>query len=625
MVTRRRPFLILLALSVFLGGHAAAQTRDINRDPITVEDPHFGEVLYYFYQEDYFPAIVRLMAARQQDLVGDHRDEASLLLGGMYLSYGHHLRAAEIFQELLADNVNPSVRDRTWFFLAKIWQQRGYLAEAERALANIEAPLPDSMEPERRLLAAQLMIDSGRHAPAIDLLSQWSDKTEWASYARFNLAVAMVRSGQTNEGVALLDDLGRIEPWTDELSALRDKANLALGYAYLQAEQPALAKPPLQRVRLEGPFSNKALLGVGWADAEVEDYSRAIVPWMELKDRSLLDPAVQESMLAIPYAMAKLDSTGQAADYYLNAIEAFYEESSRLDSMIELIESGDVFDALLAHDARGTTGWYWRLDELPEGPESRYLFHLLSTHEFQEGLKNYRDLVYLADNLDDWSGSIDVYRSMLDTRKAAYAARLPRIEASLAAADLDAMVARKLDMDARLRQIESTQDYLALATQREYDLWSEITAIERSRAANADLPEADAVRDKLRLLKGVLMWQLEREFKGRLASVQRNVRETGEALVQTQRARRKVDESMREEPRLFAGFDARVDGLAPRVAETRRRVMAAMGRQQAFMQSIAVDELLAQKRRLGIYTVQARFALAAIYDQSATTVGATEE
>lgn len=625
MIARR---LIAVALGAVLAALAFADNAlagDINSEPTVVEDPHFGEVLYYFYQEDYFPAIVRLLAARQQNLMTDHADEAELLLGGMYLSYGHHLRAAEIFEQLLADNVDAEIRDRTWFFLAKIWQQRGYLDKAEQALANIGEPLPGSMEAERRMMAAQLMIDSGRHDRAIELLSNWNDRTEWSSYARFNLAVAMVRSGQVDRGTSILDELGRMDPYTEELSSLRDKANVALGYAYLQSNLPLEAKAPLQRVRLQGPFSNKALLGVGWADAETEDYSRAIVPWMELKDRSLLDPAVQESMLAIPYAMAKLDSISQAADHYLNAIEAFYEESTRIDSMIDLLDSGLVFEQLLEQDARGTTGWYWKLDELPEGPESRYLFHLLSTHEFQEGLKNYRDLAYLAENLDQWQGSVDVYRSMLSTRKLAYEQRLPRVESSLAEADLDGMVARKLEFDARLKSIEANADVLALATEREFGLWEEITTIEQSRAANADMPEAAAVRDKIRLLKGVLQWDLERDFKSRLASIKRDVHETGEALVKTQRSRRKVDETMRNEPLLFREFESRVGGLGPRIDDTRQRVYDAMYRQQAFLQATAIDELRAQKRRLGVYTVQARFALAAIYDLSATTVGATSE
>jgi len=149
-----------------------------------------------------------------------------------------------------------------------------------------------------------------------------------------------VRSGRVDEAAKLLEDLGNLDPFNSELMSLRDKANLALGYALLQDGQPLAAKPPLQRVRLEGPFSNKALLGVGWADAEMNNYQRALVPWMELRSRDLLDSAVQESMLAIPFAMAQLDSISQAADHYLNAIEAFYEETNRLDRTIGHIESG---------------------------------------------------------------------------------------------------------------------------------------------------------------------------------------------------------------------------------------------------------------------------------------------
>ena len=48
------------------------------------------------------------------------------------------------------------------------------------------------------------------------------------------------------------------------------------------------------------------------------------------------------------------------------------------------------------------------------------------------------------------------------------------------------------------------------------------------------------------------------------------------------------------------------------------RVNDALSKQRAFLQRIAVGELQAQKQRLDIYTVQARFALAAIYDVAAT-------
>jgi len=392
----------------------------------------------------------------------------------------------------------------------------------------------------------------------------------------------------------------------------------------LQHGKPLAAKEPLQRVRLEGPFSNKALLGVGWADAEVDNYRRALVPWMELRGRDLLDPAVQESMLAIPYALAKLDSISQAADHYLNAIEAFYEEANRIDRTIGFIESGDIFQEFLSDDPLDSTGWYWRLEELPEGPEARYLFHLLATHEFQEGLKNYRDLNYLYSNLDQWQQNVGVYANMLETRLEAYNDRLPRVEDALARADLDGMVDRKLEFDSVLNDIEQSNDWLALATEQEFEMWGEIAGLENTPALSANIPEAEEVRDKIRLLKGVLQWQLERDYKDRVWRLRRDVRKTGEALVETQRSRRNIADTRRKEPLRFDDLSSRVYGLGPSIDGMKNRVGESMANQRAFLESIAVGELQAQKQRLDIYTVQARFALAAIYDLAATVGDASE-
>ena len=609
---------IVLALCLTIALRPQPAVAEGGPDPIVVKDPHYGEVLFHFYQEDYFPAIVRLLSAQQQAQLDEHAEQAELLLGGLYLSYGQHRDAAGIFERLLAGSVAPEIRDRTWFFLAKIRHQRGYLDDAQAALDNLGDRLPDNLRREAQMLQGQILIDGGRYGQAIALLQSWSGNTEWASYARFNLGVALVRNGDVAAAVSILDEIGNLNPYNEELAALRDKANLALGYSLLKDDQPHAAKQPLQRVRLEGPFSNKALLGVGWADIELNNYRRALVPWMELRGRDLLDSAVQESMLAIPYALAKLDSVSQAADHYLNAIEAFYEEASRIDRTIGFIESGDIFDAFLTENPLDGAGWFWRLEALPEGPESRYLYHLLATHEFQEGLKNYRDLSYLQRNLDDWERSIDVYAGMLETRRQAYDERLPRVEDALGRADLDGMVERKLEFDAVLNSIEQSNDYLALANEQEFEMWGAITGLERAPALAADIPEADEVRNKIRLLKGVLQWQLEREFKDRLWRVRRDLRESGEALVETQRSRRKIDETMRNEPLRFEAFRQRVDSLEPRIEDLQARLAGVKAEQLAFLQSIAVGELQAQKQRLDSYAVQARFALAAIYDAAAT-------
>ena len=614
MLRRRSTFFALIVFLIAPALPASAAKDD--PEPIVINDPQYGEVLFYFYQEDYFPAIVRLLSAQQLNLLNDHIEQSDLLLGGMYLSYGHHLEAAAIFERLLAENARPEVRDRTWFFLAKIWKQRGYLEKSEFALQQLGDSLPDNMLRESKMLHAQILIDSGRYGEAVAQLVRWKGRTEWASYAQFNLGVALVRNGDVETASGILNELGTINAHNEELAALRDKANLALGYSLLQEERPAAAKEPLQRIRLEGPFSNKALLGVGWADAELNNYQRALVPWMELRGRDLLDSAVQEAMLAIPYGLAQLDAMSQAADHYLNAVEAFYEETNRIDRTIEFIESGDMFDKFLEQGPDDSTGWYWQLNDLPEGPESRYLYHLLATHGFQEGLKNYRDLNYLHGNLDTWQENVGVYSAMLETRLQAFEDRLPRVEETLTRTDIDDMISRKLEYDVLLTNIEQSNDWLALAEEQEFEMWGEIVDLENTPSLKANIPEAAEARDKIELLKGVLQWQLEREFSGRLWKIRRNLRQTGESLVETQRARRQIDETMRNEPVKFSDFSERVYGLGPRIDGMKLDVSAAMLAQGDLLRSIAVEELQAQKRRLDTYTLQARFALAAIYDQA---------
>ncbi len=63
-------------------------------------------------------------------------------------------------------------------------------------------------------------------------------------------------------------------------------------------------------------------------------------------------------------------------------------------------------------------GWFWRIGDLPEVPHAAHLTQVLAQHEFQEAFKNYRDLRFLAKNLDDWKSKLGVFDDMLGNRGA---------------------------------------------------------------------------------------------------------------------------------------------------------------------------------------------------------------
>jgi len=602
----------------------AAQEKALVGTPQVVKDLHWGEVLFYFYQDDFLQALTHLGAAQDFNRLTHHPVEAELLKGGLYLSLGQHEEAGRIFKTLLNDNVPLDVRNRAWFYLAKVWYQRNYLEQAATALSSIHGALPGSLEPERHLLEAQVLMYLGRYDDAVRVLERWQPAGEradvWSAYARFNIGVALVRTGRVADAANLLDAVGRMAASTEELAALRDKANLALGYAWLKENKPNEAKAVLQRIRLEGPQSNKALLGVGWADSAQQRFTKALVPWLELRDRNMLDAAVQESYLAIPYAYAQLDATKQAAEQYELAVNAFSQETQRIDQSIASIKSGHLLDAIMANDKGDNVGWYWQLQNLPDAPETRYLYHLLASNEFQEGLKNYRDLKLMQRNLASWELSLTAFDDMVDTRRKAFEARTPALQEVLDRVDLDALEARQRDLDVRVTAVERDTDVAALATAREREQWDKVLRIEQvlSRADPND-PLVQEMREKVRLVRGRLFWDFTASYKARLWKTRKELRELNVAATEARRRWVLVERAREEYPARTEQFARRVASLQPQIANLSARLAKAAEAQNRYLAQVAVRELESQKQRLAEYSLQARFALASIYDRASNT------
>ncbi|MEP7298455.1 MAG: tetratricopeptide repeat protein, partial [Burkholderiales bacterium] len=256
-----------------------------------IKAPHYGDTLFYFFQDQYFTSITNLMTSQKFERVGEHADEAEVLRGGMLLSYGLHREAGAIFAQLIEKGASPKVRDRAWFFLAKIRYQRGVLPEAEEALSHVENNLPPALEEERVLLQANLLMARNDYTGAATTLAAVNPKAPGSRYARFNLGIALIRAGDVPQGTTVLDALGKAPAEDEEYRSLRDRANVALGFAALTNKQPAEARTYLERVRLKGMQSNKALLGFGWAADALKEPELALVPWLELAQRDVSDSA----------------------------------------------------------------------------------------------------------------------------------------------------------------------------------------------------------------------------------------------------------------------------------------------------------------------------------------------
>jgi hypothetical protein len=281
-----------------------------------------------------------------------------------------------------------------------------------------------------------------------------------------------------------------------------------------------------------------------------------------------------------------------------------------------------MLDKLLKRDENDNYGWFWQLREIPDEPQSRYLYHLLAGHDFQEGLKNYRDLAFLGGTLSRWQDSIVAFDDMLDTRERAYAERVPQADAVLASGRLDKYGADRATAGGVLDQVESTQDVAALGTAEERDQWARIMRLEAALLTAPDDEETNNIREKTRLAKGVLYWRLAEAFKARVWNERRTLKDLDQALREAQNRWVRVEKARGSMPNNTGEFAARVEALRARLEGAQLRLADVAKQQNELLESLARSELEQQKERIGTYQIQARFALASIYDRAALGGGA---
>jgi predicted negative regulator of RcsB-dependent stress response len=605
-----------LALTGLMAAPVAA-----DRDkPQQVQDLQYGEVLFHFYQQDYFTAISHLMTAQSQQQLLHHQSESELLLGGLQLSYGMLDQAEQRFNQLLDSDQTEDVllHDRVRFYLTKINYQRGHYDKAFRTLAEINTPGDPALRAELALLGANIRMERGDNADAAKLLAGVDAPADWDEYLRINRGIAQLRAGDIDAGRATLDKLGQEEADDPELRALRDRANLALGYELLRAEQPAPAREFLNRVRLQGPFMQAALLGAGWADAERGDYQQALTPWLQLLAIGDHQPMTHEARLAVPYALARLGDQDRAIFYYEQAIENFDQEQQRLDAAATATRNGTLLTVLSQVDTGSSGGWLQAAPTLEDVPSGALLVDVLSANSFQEALKDYRDLGYLDSLLQQWLLSSDIYHDMVDTRRLAYQQRAPQVRARLQQQELDKLQARWQQYSALVAAEADHSDPQNLATGKEKRQWQMLDNIQQTLGSLPDEDRFRSLAGRSRWLQGVLYWQIQSDYRARLWDAKQQLTTLQATLQETAQREQNIAAALASARAGFDGYDTRIDSLQARITALLPAIRTARIRSSEHLQQLVLQELEQRQQRLASYRSQARYALARSYDRLAT-------
>src|SRR3954470_20796101 len=401
-----RPFIALgLALGLAALPAAASDLKDL----------YFGEALYHALQGQYFDALQRLdtelamyrgLDQPELDTLHYHIGNAEFSVGDFELNYRMHQRAGRAIKAVLEGTVEEPIRNEAAFRLARIHFQKGQFDDAQLALARIQGVVPDSIKDDIEYLRANIAMATGRPAEAVTVLQQIRNNPGLAGFVAYNLGIALLQSGHQQDAIDQLDKAGRLTPADPAGLAIRDKTNLVLGTMLFETANFEKARQALDRVRLDGPFSNQALLRAGFSEAQSKHYDSALVPWSILVNREPTDSAVQEAMLAVPHAYASLNLHGRAAITYGHALDLYSRQIEKVDASIDSIRKGVFLKALIREESREDETWVIRLRNLPDSPETYYLMELMASHDFQTALQNYLDLEDLRARLVEWQTSL---------------------------------------------------------------------------------------------------------------------------------------------------------------------------------------------------------------------------
>ena len=591
-----------------------------------LKDLYFGEALYYAHQGYYFEALERLdTEVSQHDEVDEpeldtlyyHIDDAEFSLGDFELRYRMHHRAGRAIKAVLEGAVDDAVRNDAAFRLARIHFQKNQMADAIRALDRIDGKVPDSIRDDIEFLRANVYLAEQRPADSIPVLKRLQGSRHFAGFAAYNLGIAYLESGERETALQQLVRAGEITTDDPAELAIRDKSNLVLGTILLEDGNFSEARVYLNRVRLDGPFSNQALLSAGWASMSEEDFARAVVPWSILAEREATDGATQEAMLALPYAYGKLNIHGRAAVNYGHALDSFGVEVTKLSASIDSIREGRFLHALTREEIRKDKDWVIRLRSLPETPETYYLMELLASHDFQTGLQNYLDLADLRRKLLAWQASFDSFDDMVDIRHDHYEPLLPDVDIEFR--QLDSRMRLRIEQHKKL--VRRRDDLLTtprpefLATPEEQRVLARIEAIE-GLLQGAETPFEAALVYRMKRLKGLLVWTLETEYHERFTVFDRNLRGLDEAMATAEVQYEQYVRSRQAATHSYVGYEMPIRRLRARVSNSVEEVDLLMARQGHLLETVAIEELMTRRGRLESYRDKARFALADSYDRA---------
>ncbi len=432
-------FLLICALSLPVQFAHSKQGPSLDKN-----EPLEVRYLAYVYQtQPHLNALVEINAARESNPNLNKSTTLTLILAELYLKLDYLEQAQALLFSL--SHYNDIYKNELLIKLAAKYYARRNFPASERTLGKVTKTLNHELREQYKLQKGMTFLAMGNFRKASKVLDDISNTSLVGAYAQYNLGIALLNLRKFDRGIRTLSKLGHTNFKEEELKNLKDRTNVSLGFLHMRAQEPALAKKYLERVRLSSKFSSQALLGMGLANMLDKQYKEALIPLLELHDRPAFDEATIEAYLAVPHALSNLNSNKHALDFYEQAIALFEQQlTTTIDLATQIKTSTQSIDELLSFEYTA-----------PKTPlnllRARITGALIGNSTYTLTASHYSKLSELKKDIPTWKETYQSYT--VNTEKESLDRRLnvldKQIEASLALNEtlLTKIVLNELDQE----------------------------------------------------------------------------------------------------------------------------------------------------------------------------------
>jgi len=614
--------IIFIATMLFFFGTSSYARTTNNALTHKVQDLAYGVSLFNFFQQKHFSAITDLLVAEHYQRIKLDNNNPSVLLGGLYLAYDLHDQSSEVFKRLLKKDpsiVSIPAQDQAHFLLGKNYFHNGFYAEAEKEFGRIRNTLSFDEDEEKLFLMNKLFLYKGDFTMAQKTLSSFAPNSNWIDYAKFNTGTHLIQRKEESNikvGFSLLNELALNKSKAVEQRIIRNKANLALGFVSLREGDSARSIGYFNKIDLKSDEANKALLGIGWAHFREKDYEEAAMSWMHLASTdSETDLSVQEAFVSISTAFEKLKLNDQALYQYGLAIDHYTYQLDETQKLVDLIKSPKFIKQInkgsLGQEITSEVELIKNLDPML----IKYMLPFLASEEFQRQAKTYLEVAHLKHMIKQWKYNVPALRMILDQKKATYEKKLSRVMDGRSLERIKLLRIKRNALSKKIKQIEMSNNPLSLPSVKEIEHINRLTRIEnalkRLSEAGEDISQFE---EKHRLLRGLLVWNVDTDFLTRIWDVTRQLEKLDDEIIKMDRSMRSLTSTWKNAPMHFAEFGGRISDKAVRIKNVSENIDQAIAMQEKKLRTMMLDNLKIHRDKINSYYDRALFSKARLFD-----------